>query len=78
MTITVGELRKSLEGVPDDLEVTVRAGDDNTDESICAPVIHAGVEIECGDEERSFFAIDAIVEINDNDHSHDVGGEGGQ
>jgi hypothetical protein len=53
--VNVGELRARLAGVPDSLDVVVRAsGDDGT--SICNTPWNAGRDTGCDDEE--FFAIE--------------------
>lgn len=70
--MTVGQLRAALEGVPDHLEVTVRAAEHDGN-SICAPLWKAGIETECGDDEVQFLALDA----EDTEwEEHDLGGEG--
>lgn len=53
---TVGELRKALRGVPDDLDVLVRAWDDDND--YIGEISGAAVHEEHGGEGKLYFAID--------------------
>lgn len=54
----VKELKAALEGVPDDLDVIIRA-EDNEDYSICADAWHAGIDHAHDGEDTPFFAIEA-------------------
>lgn len=58
-TMTVGELRKALEGVRDDMEVVVRAYEerDDGDEQIVGGVFSAAMEFGC--DNTPAFIIDA-------------------
>jgi len=52
--VNVGELRRALEGVDDELDIVVRAFDDDND--YCGTPFSVEVETGCSDE--PFFAID--------------------
>lgn len=57
-SLTVGQLRAALEGVPDHLDVVVRATDERSadgDVFVCGGIVSAGVESHHDD----YFAIDA-------------------
>jgi len=58
--LTVGALRKALEGVPDDLVIVVRAEDDydETYVSFCGGILGAAVEHDHDEDDTPFFAID--------------------
>ncbi len=62
--MTVGELRTSLVGVPDDLEVVVRASDDDDDTWIAAGIAHVGIEVTHNEHDTPFFAIDANTDVD--------------
>lgn len=53
--MTVGELRKALKGLPDNLEIVVRAWDDDNSD-YCGTIDSAEVQHGCSDD--PFFAID--------------------
>jgi len=53
----VGELRKLLEGVPDDLEIVVRAWDDDGSD-YCGTIGTAEVEHAHDEDDTPFFAVD--------------------
>ncbi|HMG12185.1 MAG TPA: hypothetical protein VK571_03345 [Gemmatimonadaceae bacterium] len=57
--LTVGQLRKALDGVPDDMEVTIRT------DAFCGGITSASPEIGCDDIEH--FAIDCSDDENDFD-----------
>jgi hypothetical protein len=57
--LTVGQLRKALEGIPDDMEVTVRT------EAFCGGIVSAGSELGCDDVEH--FAVDCSDDADDFD-----------
>jgi len=54
--MTVGELRKALVDVSDDLEIVVRAWDDNND--YCGTITSAQVEHAHDEDDTPFLAID--------------------
>jgi hypothetical protein len=54
--LTVGELRKALEGVPDHYPVTVRLSTNEGDDNDAGGIVSAAVEDSCG---GMHFAIDA-------------------
>lgn len=57
--LTVGALRRALEGVADDLTVTVRAAE----EGLCGGVTSAAIELD--EEGRPHFAINASSDPDD-------------
>lgn len=60
----VGELRKFLNGVSDDLEIVVRAFDDDGSD-YCGTIDVAGIELTCGGDDTPFLAIDCGPEDRD-------------
>lgn len=65
--LTVGQLRKALEGLPDDLEIIVRACDDALDEDdvdvdFCGSILGASVEHEHDEDNTAFLAIDCSAD----------------
>jgi hypothetical protein len=73
--VNVGELRKRLEGVDDNLEITVRAWDDDND--YCGPIYGAGVEYAHDEHDTPFFAIDCCEPECENCGMIDVPLKGG-
>lgn len=61
--MTVGELRELLDGVSDDLEIVVRAWDDEND--YCGTITYAEVEYAHDDADSTFLAIDCCQEDDD-------------
>lgn len=57
--LTVGQLRKLLEGVPDDLCIVVRSTDDD---NFCGGILGAQVEHAHDEDDTPFFAIDCSAE----------------
>jgi hypothetical protein len=57
--LTVGQLRKALDGVQDDMEVTIRT------DAFCGGIISASAELSCYDIEH--FAIDCSDDEDDFD-----------
>ncbi len=69
--MTVGELRKALNGVADDMEIVVRASQEEEgtgcDVEICAGIVGAEVEYAHDEDDTPYFAIDAQNELDDVD-----------
>jgi len=68
--LTVGQLRKAIEGVPDELEIIVRVSDDALSEDeedvyFCGGILHASVEHAHDEDDTAFLAIDCSA-IDDN------------
>ena len=62
--MNVKELRLILETVHDDVEIIVRAENEDGD-SFCGGITSVGYETSCGDEDDvEFFAIDCMPEID--------------
>jgi hypothetical protein len=57
----VAELRAALADVPDDLEVVVRAADDDNDQWIVCGVAHVGVDHGCDD--VPFLGIESSTDV---------------
>jgi hypothetical protein len=68
-TMKVGDLRRALDGVADDLEIVVRASEerDDGDVEICVGIVGAEVEYAHDEDDTPYFAIDAQNELDDVD-----------
>ena len=60
----VGDLRKALEGVPDDLEIVVRAWNDDGDD-VCGGLKGAEVQHAHDEDDTPFFALDCCPDDED-------------
>ena len=69
--LTVGKLRKALEGLSGDLEIVIRFSSDENDVDICGGILGAGVEHAHDEDDTEFFAIDCT----DDDERFDDEGE---
>lgn len=67
---TVGELRQCIRHLSDDLEITVRTCDDDGD--FCGGITSALVQIEHGEEETPFLAIDCMPEDSRSPEAEDT------
>lgn len=68
--MTVGELRNLLDGVDDDLEITVRARDD--DNNYCGTITFAEVEHMCGGDDTPYFAIDCCPDDEEDEDDCEI------
>ena len=66
--LTVGEIRRALDGQPDEMEVTVRAHSKDGN-SICGAITGAGTATGCDEDEQGnnplFFAIEVSDDPDD-------------
>ena len=70
----IGELRKLLDGVSDDLEIVVRAWDDDND--VCGTISGAEVQYAHDEDDTPFFAIDCCPGEDEGEGVEDVEGDG--
>lgn len=63
----VGELRKLLEGASDDLEIVVRAWDDDND--YCGTISGVAVEHAHDEDDTPFLAVDCCPDEDDDDEA---------